>query len=112
MFSVSVGVPVTMTGSLKLIVIGTTWPTVYEPLARVEVTELTVGAVTSVLKPIAVETETGWPEAAKRLFELVTAAWRALVVTSASSTVLLIPAAPEPVLSARYVHGAIPVTAL
>ncbi len=45
--NVSCGVPVTVTGSVNVTVTGTCWSTVYAPLARVEDTPVTVGAVVS-----------------------------------------------------------------
>src|SRR5258707_93283 len=45
---VSCGGPVTFTGSLNATVTGTTWPTVYEPFAKPDVTFVTVGAVVSI----------------------------------------------------------------
>ena len=39
------GVPVTTTSSVKVIVTGTTWPALYEPLARVDDTLETDGGM-------------------------------------------------------------------
>src|SRR5215471_15986092 len=47
------GVPVTVTFSLKVTVIGITVPTGYEPLAVVDVMLVTVGAVTSRILMVA-----------------------------------------------------------
>ena len=47
LFSASVGLPVTVTFSLKVIVIGIRVPDGYVPSALVEVTLVTVGAVVS-----------------------------------------------------------------
>ena len=46
--SVICGMPVTVTGSLKLTVTAMTVPALYEPFAVVVVAELTVGAVVSI----------------------------------------------------------------
>ena len=104
MLSVSVGVPVTTTGSLNVIVTWMTWPALYEPLAFVELTFVTVGAVTSVAHPMDAATTGVATE--KMLFELVIAGTAVADVTSASQAVLLI-AAVAPVL-ASCAHGAIP----
>ena len=47
MFNASVGVPVTVTASAKLTVIGTVGPALYEAVRGDEVTFVTVGAVVS-----------------------------------------------------------------
>ena len=47
MFSASVGVPVTVTASEKLTVMGTVWAALYDAVDGEEVTFVTVGAVVS-----------------------------------------------------------------
>jgi hypothetical protein len=98
--SVKVGVPVTTTGSLKVIVTLIVCPALYDPFAVVALTFVTVGAVTSVAQPIEMPASGVAP--AKMLFELVIVAIAVAAVTSVSQAVLLIVAvAPEFALCAQ-----------